>query len=46
MAEQRLAKLVHPIQELMFGSRLSHKLVTTITAGADAVFHVSWAVWP
>ena len=38
MAEQRLAKLVHSLQELVFGSRLSHNLVTTVSAGAyDAI---------
>ena len=42
MAEQRLSKLVHPVQELMFGSRLSHKLVTTVSAGVTPLFHPVW----
>ena len=32
MAEQRLGKLIHSVQELMFGSRLSHNLVTKVSA--------------
>jgi hypothetical protein len=46
MAEQRLAKLVHSLQELVFGSRLSHNLVTTVSAGAYDAIHAAWAVWP